>query len=134
MEKEKLEIVLAEILDELKVTNNVMHKQGQQIAQLQEKTFTLDERIIQLNQATSLTVDMQPVKHLINTTAIEIKQVVQQQSKPIIRQWRLLLFPEHYSREYYTVIFRLIMWMTLVCSGAYIFSLGKSVQSATDFL
>ena len=48
-----------------------------------------------------------------------------QQSQPIIRHWRFLLFPEHYAKEYYTVIFRLIMWMTLVCSGAYLFSLGK---------
>jgi hypothetical protein len=59
----------------------------------------------------------------INAGIVELKQLIQQQPKPVTRQWRFLLFPEHYTKEYYTVIFRLIMWMTVNLYWSYIFFL-----------
>jgi len=34
-------------------------------------------------------------------------------------------------KEYYTAIFRLIMWMTLACSATFLFSLGKQALENT---
>lgn len=125
MEKGKVEIVLADILDELKITVTIMQEQKQQIAQLQERTFAFEERINCLNELALSAINIKPAEVFPDTSLNEIKQLIQQHPQPIIRQWRFLLFPEHYVKEYYTVIFRLIIWMTLVCSVAFLFSLSK---------
>ncbi len=68
---------------------------------------------------------IKPVEVAVITASNEIKQLIQQQPRSVIRQWRFLLFPEYYAREYYAVIFKLIMWMTLACMVVVLFSLGK---------
>jgi hypothetical protein len=72
----------------------------------------------------SVVVDMKPIEATINEALIKIQHNLSQQS-PIIRQWRFLLFPEQYAKEYYKVIFRLIMWMTFASMGCFLFTLGK---------
>lgn len=125
MEKEKIEFVLEDMLDELRMTNNNMQEQKQQIAQLHQKVFAFEEKVSRENKADVPTVNTKPVEVAVTTASNEIKQLIQQQSRPVIRQWRFLLFPEHYAREYYAVIFRLIMWMILACMVVVLFSLGK---------
>ncbi|MGN6213655.1 hypothetical protein [Parafilimonas sp.] len=125
MEKEKIEFVLEDMLDELKMINNSVQEQKQQITQLYQKVSAFEEKANQANKAETPTVNIKPVEVAITTASNEIKQLIQQQSRPVIRQWRFLLFPEHNAREYYTVIFRLIMWMTLACMVVVLFSLGK---------
>ena len=125
MEKEKLELVLEDILDELKTVNNAMHEQKQQTKQLQERFFAVEEKINQINHTAAPVVDIKPIQACVNAAVIKMQETVREQSRPVIRQWRFLLFPEHYTKEYYMVIFRLIMWMTFVCMGTYLFALGK---------
>lgn len=102
-----------------------MQEQRQQIVQLQERTFAFEEKINRLHELALSAINIKPAEIFPETSLNEIKQLIQQQSQPIIRHWRFLLFPEHYAKEYYTVIFRLITWMTLVCIGPFLFSLGK---------
>ena len=125
MEREKIEIVLTDMFDELKTLNNNIQEQKQQTAQLREKICDFEERENRLNKSATPVADIKPIATSINTTLSELKQLLQQQSKPIIREWRFLLFPANYSKEYYTVVFRLIMWMTLVCIGSFLFSFGS---------
>ena len=125
METEKLEILLADMFDELKTLSNNMLEQKQQIAQLEEKVCDFEEKANQLNKATTTAIDIKPIEAIMNTTLDELKQLIQLQARPINREWRFLLFPANYSKEYYDVIFRLIMWMTPVCIGAFLFSLSK---------
>lgn len=70
-------------------------------------------------------IDINSVEVVINKASDEIKRLIQQQSRPVVRECRFLLFPEQHTKEYYTVIFRLIMWLTLVCMGVFLFSLSK---------
>ena len=51
MEKDKLEIVLADMFDELKILNNNMAEQKRQVAQLQEKISDSKEKASRLNEA-----------------------------------------------------------------------------------
>ena len=129
MEKDKLEIVLEDILDELKTVNNTMQQHKQQTTELQERVFAFEERIDKLNPSTISFI--KPLETAIHAGTVELKQLIQQQPKPVTRQCRFLLFPEHYTKEYYTVIFRLIMWMTLVCSAAFLFALAKQALENT---
>lgn len=129
MEKDKLEIVLEDILDELKTVNNTMQQHKQQTTELQEQVLAFEERIDKLNP--SAIPFIKPLEATISASTIELKQLIQQQPKPVTRQWRFLLFPEQYAKEYYTVIFRLIMWMTLVCTAAFLFDLSKQALEST---
>jgi hypothetical protein len=53
MEKDKLEIVLEDILDELKSVNNGIREHKQQATQLQEKFVAFEEKLSQ-NKATGI--------------------------------------------------------------------------------
>ena len=133
MEKDKFEIVLEDILDELKSVNNGIREHKQQAIQLQEKFVAFEEKITQIKQPASAVADLQPIKAAINEAVIKIQDALSQQSKPLVRQWRFLLFPEHYAKEYYKVIFRLIMWLTLASMGCFLFALGKqAVENAKE--
>jgi hypothetical protein len=125
MEKDKLELVLEDVLDELKTINIAVQEHKQQTVQLQEKFYAYEEKANEFKQVSSVVVDIKSIEATINEALIKIQQGLNHQSRPIIRQWRVLLFPEQYAKEYYKVIFRLIMWMTLVCMGCFLFSLGK---------
>src|SRR6478609_5533844 len=100
MEKEKLELVLEDILDELKIINNTTQQQKQQVLQLQENFFALEEKINQLNSAASPVVNIKPIQACVNEGMIKIQHTLNQQSRPIVRERRFLLFPEHYASEY----------------------------------
>ena len=125
MEKDKLEIVLEDILDELKSVNNGIREHKQQAIQLQEKFVAFEEKANQTKQPASAVANLQPIQAVISEAVIKIQNSFSQQSRPLVRQWRFLLFPEHYAKEYYKVIFRLIMWMTLASMGCFLFVLGK---------
>ena len=46
MEKDKLEIVLEDILDELKTVNNTMQQHKQQTTELQERVFAFGRNVV----------------------------------------------------------------------------------------
>ena len=125
MEKDKLEIILEDILDELKSVNNGIREHKQQAIELQEKLVAFEEKISQIKQPASAVADLQPVQAALDEAVIKIQNGLSQQSRPLVRHWRFLLFPEHYAKEYYKVIFRLILWMTLASMGCFLFVLGK---------
>ena len=70
-------------------------------------------------------VDTKPVQLIVTAAMAKMQQIVWEQPKPVIQERRFLLFPEYNAGEYYKIIFRLIMWMTLVSMGTYLFVLGK---------
>lgn len=124
MEKEKLEIVLEDVLEELKAVKDTVLEQNQQTWRLRVRINDFEKKLDERKLATP-SVNTIAIQSAIETGISKIRQIVAQQPKSVIYERRFLLFPEHYSRDYYTVIFRLIMWLTVVCIGAYLFSLGK---------
>jgi len=124
MEKEKLEIVLEEVLEELKAVKETVLEQKQQTWQLQEKINDFEKKLDE-RKLVAPPINTTSIQSAIETGISKIRQIVAEQTKSVIYERRFLLFPEHYSRDYYTVIFRLIMWLTVVSIGTYLFSLGK---------
>ena len=124
MEKEKLEIVLEEVLEELRTVKDTVLEQKQQTWQLQEKINDFEKKLNESKPVVPL-VNTRSIQSGIETGISKIRQIVAQQPKSVIYERRFLLFPEHNAREYYRIIFRLIMWLTVVCIGVYLFSLGK---------
>lgn len=124
MNPEITERVLEEVLEELKSINNSMQEQKQQTWQLQEKVEDFAKKL-DGKELVAPPVDTKPVQSIIMLAFAKIQQLVAEQPKPVVHERRFLLFPEQYGKEYYNIIFKLIMWMTVVCMGAYLFALGK---------
>ena len=124
MEKEKLEIVLEEVLEELKVVKSVVLEQKQQVWQLQERVGDV-EKNLNGNKLMASPVDTRPVQSIITVAFAKIERMVADQPKRVVHERRFMLFPEHNGKEYYSVIFKLIMWLTVVSMGTYLFALGK---------
>ena len=115
MEKEKLEMVLEDIIDDLKTVSNLLQEQRQQGVELEEKVSLVEVKINQLNQEKSF-LHKEPVENIIADAIVEIKKSIEEKPQPIIRQWRLLLFPETYSKEYYCVYSGYYMGNACVCN------------------
>ena len=127
MENEIIETVLTEILDELKqlkklTTNNT--------------NATLDNA----NRLTAITDKLeskQVVKPDINTKSMEqiilsglerINSTINQKpAAPVKREFRILLFPEYNTTEYYRIVFgRIIFWLVVLVIAKYLYLLGSA--------
>jgi hypothetical protein len=70
--------------------------------------------------------DLEPITSAVHEQLFRIVGIIEEQPISIIRNFRILLFPEHGAREYYKLVFgRLLFWMMIFLIATYLFSLGK---------
>ena len=126
MENEIIETVLTEILEELK----------------QLKTLTTNNTKATLDNANRLMIitdkleSKQVLKPDINTRSIEqiilsglekINSTINQKPAPVKREFRILLFPEYNTKEYYRTVFgRIIFWLVVLVIAKYLYLLGSA--------
>ena len=126
MEREIIETVLTDILEELK----------------QLKTLATNNTNATLDNANRLKVitdkleSKQPIKPDINTQSIEqiilsglarINSTMNQKPAPVKREFRILLFPEYNTSEYYRIVFgRIIFWLVMLVIAKYLYLLGSA--------
>src|SRR3989442_14020174 len=56
----------------------------------------------------------------------QVQATIMAQPKNIVRQLRILLFPEQNATEYYRLVFgRLLFWMMIFLTATYLFALSK---------
>jgi hypothetical protein len=59
--------------------------------------------------------------------------VITEQPKTVVHERRFLLFPEHHATEYYRIIFRVILWLTVASAVYFLFALGRqALQNAKE--
>jgi Fe2+ transport system protein B len=109
MEKEIIETVLIEVLEEQKQTSQCI-EQNNKLLQ------GLDEKLKQQHKAFS-----ESVATSLNT----LKKDLCCQAQPVKREFRILLFPEHGTLNYYKVVFgRIFFWLVILCIAKYAYLLG----------
>ena len=60
----------------------------------------------------------------------KIKSAIEEQPKSVIRQFRILLFPEYGATEYYKLVFgRILFWMLIFLIATYLLTLGKQCMN-----
>lgn len=109
MEKEIIETVLLEVLEEQKQTNQLI-EQNNKLMQIvkgelkqQKETFSV----------------------LILSRLNILKEELSNQTHPVKREFRILLFPEHGTLNYYKVVFgRIFFWLVILCIAKYAYLLG----------
>jgi hypothetical protein len=106
----------------------LVEKMGQfekEIQELKNKVDGFDKKLSGI-KVTAPPVDTLPIKTLIETGINTMKKVVENQPKSVIRQVRLLFFPDVDTAKYYRIVFgRLIFWMVIILALLFLFALGQ---------
>ena len=125
METEIIESVLKEILEEQKAGLQVSRELFAVIDKLTDQMEGVHEKLEQ-QKAAAPPADIKLVQAIVSTGIRQIQQIVETQPKNVVRQFRLLLFPEQFAEQYYRIVFgRLLFWMTIFLLSTYLFVLGK---------
>ena len=116
MENEIIETVLTEILEEQKQGNLLSQKNAQ---------FLADQVLILKQVEEKSALQNEEIKSFFITNIEALSSQLGSQAKPVKREFRILLFPEHGTTEYYKVVFgRILFWLVILCLVKYAYLLG----------
>jgi len=124
MENDVLETVLTEILEELKQARDLA-KENNALATEHNIKLVIVEKIIEGKEAVKpRTVDS---VDRANAKAIEeIKSSIMSLPGNTRREFRILLFPEYNTKEYYKIVFgSVIFWLVVLVISKYLYLLGN---------
>ena len=112
MENEKIITVLTEILEDQKDNSKLLIALKSSVDQIEARLDTLSEIVSNGNSKDS-NIDSSALKEAISNDLKDIKIRVETLQKRNAPDKRILLFPEHNAREYYSVIFRWLLYITI---------------------
>ena len=122
MDHEIIETVLTEILEEIRLSNKLLGEYNQA---LQTNAFELS-RVTNQPAAQPIkipSIDTSKLERIIDNKLGQFS--VKLDGLPRIHSFRILLFPEHGTREYYKIVFgRIIFWLVMLCIAKFAFVLG----------
>jgi len=125
MEIEILDTVLKDMLEEQKKANDLTQEQNKKLASLTENTETFDRRLDQL-KIIAPPADTTPIQTILKKELQTMNQILANQPKSVIRQVRLILFPETNPDRYYKIVFgRLVPWVIFICTAICLIPLGE---------
>ncbi len=99
MEEEVLQTVLTELLQELKEVRQQQAETAKAVIELKNKVGGFDQKLIDV-KITTPAVNVQPIIAVIDNGLDKIKSTIEAQPKSIIKQFKVLLFPEYNAGEY----------------------------------
>jgi hypothetical protein len=123
---EIIEIVLKEILDELKIIReqNVDRKKYEE--DFQNKVQSIKKRLLSIEMKSS---GMNLMQMQFESNANKLERIINEDPKNIIHKKQILLFPEYGVWQYYKLVFgNMIFGMMMFLLASCLFSLGKAVQ------
>jgi hypothetical protein len=125
MELEVFRTAMTEQLKEQQTTNVLVEELIQQVKDLSQKLESFESKL-NAQQVFAPPVNTAPILRIMNDFMDRITKIVAEQPKSIVRQWRLVLFPETNAGHYYKIVFgRLIPWGLLFIGGTYLFTLCR---------
>ncbi len=125
MEREALETAFAQALDELNAIKKSSTAQGYLTQKLMEKVEGFEQKLNEQSVVKPIT-NTEPTQAMLTKFMEQIQATIMTQPKSIVRQFRILLFPEENAREYYRLVFgRILFWMMIFLIATYLFVLGK---------
>ncbi len=131
MANEMIEAALASVLEEMERSRKVQDEQRAAQGKLLEMMKGIEARLSERQQAAQQPIDVIPLESAITKAIAKLQKSIEAQPKTIKKEHRILLFPEHSTREYYRLVFgKLFFWLIIILLSTYLFVLGKqTVQS-----
>lgn len=116
MENEIIETVLTEVLEEQKQSNELAQKNGHFLEEQVLILKRMEEKAIRQNEE---------LKTFLMQKMEAFSAQVDSHAKPVKKEFRILLFPEHGITEYYKVVFgRILFWLVMLFIAKYAYLLG----------
>jgi hypothetical protein len=110
MNHEVIEIAMQEIMEEQKENKKIAEQLIGKIDSLSALVESLkDQRNIMTHV---LSPDSNALRE-VQTELGQLKELMRSQPKNVIHEKRFLFFPEHYAKEYYSVILRWVFYIIL---------------------
>ena len=130
MDKDIMETVLTEILEEQKQSNLLISENTQVLVEHDKRLSAIDNKLDNKLLA-QVPTDTKQVERLIAEGVNKTIAIVADQPKQVLHQTRILLFPEYDAHGYYKIVFgRILGWLVLVLIATYLFMLGKEFIAA----
>jgi len=112
IEKDNLELVLREFTEQQMEMEKQVDNLKKAVASLEEKTNSFEKKLENF-KVISPPVDTAPIQKIVSQSMNDVKTIIGEQPKNIIQSKRFLFFPEHNSREYYSVVLRWILYIII---------------------
>lgn len=119
IEKDSLELVLDEFTKEQIAMRSKLNEQVNTIDDLKKKIEDFEKKLDNL-KVTSPPINTTPVREIISQGTHEIKKIIAEQPKNVVQEKRVLLFPEHNAREYYSVLLRWLLYIIIATYGYFL--------------
>jgi hypothetical protein len=114
VQKDTLQIVLKEVLDEQQKANNIYADNIAGINQLAITVNSFNEKLENL-KIIPPPVSTKPYEEIIKKGIADIAAIVNNQPKTVIRKFQILLFPEQDAKLFYKIIFgRWFLWLVVM--------------------
>lgn len=122
MENEIIETVLTEVLEEQKHGNLLADKNGQFLTEQVVILKRMEEKAARQNEE---------LQNFFITKMEAFSSQVESHARPVKREFRILLFPEHGTINYYKIVFgRIFFWLVMLCIAKYLYLLGDKWLTA----
>jgi len=122
MTQEVIETAIQEIMEEQKANRKLSERLTGKIDHLSELIESLKEQ--QNDRKTNMEPQRTDVLPGVETGLEDIKKLLKSQSKNVVHEKRFLFFPEHYAKEYYSIILR---WILYIIIASYSYSILKHI-------
>jgi len=125
MEKEIIETVLTEILEELKELKKLNIENAKVAIQNGNRLSSIEKKFGN-NKVTEPYINTQHLERIIFSGMEKINARIDQKPAAARREFRILLFPEYNTKEYYRIVFgRIISWLVLLVIAKYFYLLAN---------
>ena len=125
MEKEIIETVLIELLEESKRMNLLVEEQSKEIRELKTTISGLGEKFAEI-KVSAPSPDIRPLAMIVTEGINSMQKIVAAQPKQVLHEKRILFFPEWNQKEYYKIIFgKILFWILWVIVATYCYFLCK---------
>lgn len=130
METDILETVLKDVSEDQKENNRIIVDLSGKVTGLTEKVSAFEENQQKI-KVVAPPADTSPIENIAAKYFLEYCRLLEGQPKKIVRQFRLVLFPESNTDRYYKIVFgRLIPWSYGLIAAIFLISLGKQYVSS----
>jgi hypothetical protein len=108
-----LELVLEEFIREQKSQSKCIADLAGAINSLSDRCNNIEEEL-KKSKPISVSANMQPIQEILKKSISDIELIVSnQQEKPVIKKFQMLLFPEQDTKLFYKIVFgRWLLWLT----------------------
>ncbi len=125
MEPEVMQTVLLEVLEELQEVKQQQAEAAKALFEIKGNMASFEQKLAAV-KIVPPAIDTEPITAVINTGFNDVKTTIEAQPKSVIKQIRILLFPEYNTAEYYSIVFgRLLFWMLMFLTLTYLYLLAK---------